>query len=413
MKILFYQNTLRNHEIISDSVHIVEVLNNLVKLGHEVIFVDGKYHTISSHILVKKISEPSPLESYWGKIKELVRNSPFRGEALVVFLLLKEMRLLFSAFITTLHDKPDLVYRRHNMFASECILSKIIHIPSVMEINGIVADEVEVQSRGDHFSVWMIRKIEKWSFRFADEYITVTPKLKEVLNEDYKINKDKIIVIENGANTDLFKPLDSLKAKRELNLKSESSFICFVGGLEIWHGVNLLVSAFPQVLSEFPKARALIIGEGPQKNALIKQTVQLGISDKIIFIGKVPYENVPLYVNASEICVAPFSTDRCLRIGSSSLKLCEYLACGKPVVSSKISGLEYLEEKKLGFLTNVGNGEELAQYILRLLRDPFLRKQMGEKGRKYVLENRSWESVTNQVADICKKLLRNTINIKE
>ena len=77
------------------------------------------------------------------------------------------------------------------------------------------------------------------------------------------------------------------------------------------------------------------------------------------------------------------------------------MACGKPVVTSRIDGLEILEEQNAGLLVEPGNPQELYGAIIKLLRDVDLRLQMGKNSRKYVLENRSWESISKRVAQVC------------
>lgn len=90
----------------------------------------------------------------------------------------------------------------------------------------------------------------------------------------------------------------------------------------------------------------------------------------------------------------------------SPLKLCEYMVCGKPVVASRKSCFEILEENKAGLLVDPENPQEFAGAIIKLLRDPELRKQMGENGRKYVVGNRSWESVARKVAEVCEQVIK-------
>jgi glycosyltransferase involved in cell wall biosynthesis len=401
MKILFYQKSLQNDVIVSDNVHIIEVLNHLSRLGHTVIYADGKHHSIIVPSQVESVPQLAHPESTWEKVKRFVRTSPFRGVALISFLFLKEIGLFLLALITILGEKPDLIYRRHGMLNSEYILASIFKIPSIAEVNGIVVDEVKMRSGSDKLSLWIIGNIEKHAFRKADYNIVVTSKLKDTLNHEYNISVNKIIVVENGANTELFKPIDPILAKKELNLDTSITYICFVGALAMWHCVNDFISSMAYVLKEYPNVRALVIGEGSIKGELIKQSGQLGLSDKIIFTGRIPYEKVPWYINASGICVNPGCMPiRNLKIGASPLKLCEYLACGKPVVSGRLTGQEFLEENTCGFMVNTEDHFEFAQAITKLLRDPVLRQRMGENGRKYVLEHRTWESIAKKVTAV-------------
>jgi len=89
----------------------------------------------------------------------------------------------------------------------------------------------------------------------------------------------------------------------------------------------------------------------------------------------------------------------------SPLKIYEYGACGKAIVTSRLPGLEFIEQYETGVLVQPDNAEELAAAIIKLLREPELRRQMGENGRKYVVKNHSWESVAKRVAEVCEQTL--------
>ena len=139
------------------------------------------------------------------------------------------------------------------------------------------------------------------------------------------------------------------------------------------------------------------------KNKLFEIAKEINILDKIVFTGLVPHEKVHCYINASDVCAAPFVSERNEQSGVSPLKLCEYMACGKPVVASRISGLEAIEEYKTGILIKPDAPVELAKAIITLLKNPHLRKKMGLKGRLYVIENRSWESIAMKTIDTFKE----------
>jgi glycosyltransferase involved in cell wall biosynthesis len=407
MKIMFYQKRrINKNEIISENVHIAEVLNHLVGLGHTVLYANGETHSIIN--LTDGLQFiPLSSNSLWQKIKKYFSKSPLGGEALISYNFIKEIGLFLLAVKTIIKKKPDLIFRRNWIFASEHILSRIFKIPHVTEINGITVDEIEISKEGDKLSLWIINNIERYNFGKADKYIVVTSKLKDTLHTSYNIPDNKIIVIENGANTDLFKPMDVLMAKRALNLSSTNCYIGFVGGLIVWQGLNNFLSAMSLILKEFPDARALFVGEDYMKGKLQEQSKQLGISDKVIFTGRIPYGKVPLYINANDICISfPNNTERNRKTGASPLKLCEYLACGKPVVTSRINGLELVEQYNCGYLVNPGDSEEFSRAVIRLLRDPSTRQRMGENGRKFVIENRSWFSITKKVADVFQTVIK-------
>jgi glycosyltransferase involved in cell wall biosynthesis len=300
----------------------------------------------------------------------------------------------------------DIIYRRHHLLNSEYLLARLFGIPSIKEVNGILSDESRVAGRGDRISLWFMDKIERFNIRRADKIITVTLRLKELLQSDYGIKSERITVIRNGANTDLFKPMDVARARDKLNLSQNHNYVCFTGHLIEWQGLKYLIRSVPQILKQCPETRLLIVGDGPMKGELIEDAEKVGVSDKVTFTGPVPYLEVPIYINASDVCVIPSEKnmrhDRC---GGSPLKVNEYMACGKPLVASRLSGLEVIEDSTLGILVKPNDPAELAEAIVKLINAPELRQQMGENGRRYIVDNHSWESVARQVDNVSQSVL--------
>jgi glycosyltransferase involved in cell wall biosynthesis len=110
------------------------------------------------------------------------------------------------------------------------------------------------------------------------------------------------------------------------------------------------------------------------------------VSRNYIFTGSVPYEQVSMYINACEVCVVP---KRPLKSGYSPLKLYEYMACGKPVIASRLDVFEVLEQINSGLLVNPEDPNEFSTAVLQLLSDPYLREKMGFNGRNYVQRSQS------------------------
>lgn len=402
MRILFYQKGPRQDKVVSDSVHVVEVLNNLIETGHTVSFADGKRHCIVGPSIEVNGSRGRRTDPKWERVKTYASTLPIKGGLVISLNLMREIALFLQAFKTALRTRPVVIYRRHSMFHSEYLLSQIIKVPVVIEVNGIVTQEMRTRSEGDALSLWIVDFLERRSFPKTYKYIVVTPNLRNILSKDYRVPGKNIVVIENGANTELFAPVNRSDAVRLLDLDSERTYVGFVGSLRQWQGLDTFISAIALVVKAYPRVTALIVGEGAMDGELRALSETLGISDKVLFIGRVPYGRVPLYVNACDICVAPSSGTMAKDIGRSPLKLCEYLACGKPVVASRILGLEMLEAYDCGFLAEPEDPNALADAICRLLVDPARSRQMGENGRAYVLQNRSWNNVAKKVADVLK-----------
>jgi glycosyltransferase involved in cell wall biosynthesis len=305
--------------------------------------------------------------------------------------------LILSAIVKH-RGRFDVIYRRDNAINSECLLSKLFKIPWVIEVNGFEAGE------GSSVRTRTLARMERFTMHKADRIIVVTSRLKEVLPLDYGIPEDKIAVIENGANVDLFQPMSVIRAREELNLSQSDHYICLVGSnLLPYQGTEPLIRAAPFLLERFPDTRFLIVGgsSDSERREIIDTVEKAGLGDKFIFTGLVPYQQVPVYINASDVCVIlPKGFTR--KSGISPLKLCEYMACEKPVVASRTDGLEFLEETNAGLLVNSESPQEIAEAIAKLLESKELRKTMGKNGRRYVVENRSWEIVGKKTAQVCK-----------
>ena len=333
----------------------------------------------------------------------------------------------FSSSISLLSSETfDVLYTRNPNFGFLAgLFCKTRCKKIVYELNGIPEDEKNLlrtkyeedrfsQPRkknyfsNQYFSVHARLKlfILKKALGFSDRIIAVTPGIKTNLEKIYNIPGEKIVVVSNGANTSLFRPKEQEICRKKLGLDLGTPYICFVGNLAPWQGIEYLVKAVPSILSRIPECRFLIVGDGVMKDNLLKLCRELGVEDKFIFTGVVAYDRVPLYINASDICVAPFILARNAKIGLSPLKLYEYMACGKPVVASNISGVsDVLEASGGGIPVLPENPNALAEGIIKVLENPGLGKKLGSKGLSYVTENYSWYSVAKKVNEVCKSVL--------
>lgn len=392
MNILFYEYSKFSNST-APFVHVSELSANWLKLGHKVIFIGGGQITCGHGGNTK----PPP----WKRLRRYMVLSA------VIYYLVVELYKLLQAISTILRrkTKPDVIYTRHYFLGSAYLLAKLLRVPLIKEINGIIADEMKAGKEDNRFFLALVAKIDKFTLPKADKIIAVASKLKEVLHSDYNIPEDRMVVIRNGVNTELFRPIPADEARKELNLDChECNYVCFVGNLWLPQGVQYLIQAAPIILEKHPDTRFLIVGDGLVRENLINLAQQIGVSSKVTFTGMVAYEEVPFYINASDVCVVPSVRERNERGGLSPLKLYEYAACGKPVVASRINGLEVLEHNNAGILVEPENPLELANAVTKLLQVPELRKQMGENGREYVVQNHSWESVAKRVAEVCRQV---------
>jgi glycosyltransferase involved in cell wall biosynthesis len=368
--------------------HVRELAENLSKLGNQVTVVCQLKNTNNGGLAsIKRVRMVD------GKIVRFIFSTIYG---------------LFLGIATVLKNKYDLVYARAALNgASAYLVASLARLPCVIEVNGLLRDEIKVGWVGWWRKAvgYIMSWFEGKSFRRCHHLVAVTPEIKEALIANLGLEQGKITVIPNGANIDLFKLKNCDQARRQLGLDHANHLVVFVGQLIAWEGVHYLIKSIPYVLQECPVTKFLIVGGGVMKQELVRFSEQIGVSDKAIFTGKVPYDKVPLYINASDVCVAPLIRTRNEKAGVSPLKIFEYAACEKAIVTSRLPGLEFIERDKLGILVEPDSPQELAASIIKLLREPKLRRQMGENGRKYVVKNHSWESVAMKVTEVCQQVI--------
>ncbi|MCC4768754.1 glycosyltransferase [Methanosarcina sp. DH2] len=372
------------------NIHILELLRNLKKYTDVVLFAPGQKgveHGFSGIKYVPVIDN-----------KYLVQ--PFY-----------EFMLSFYLLYSCITNRPDVLYLRQNSFPFFPIaLCKLLKIPTIVEVNGLVMDELKVSPDSKSFAYRVFSclalRSERFNYRHCDRIVSVTDKLKAELVRLYSVPAEKVLVINNGANTEIFKPMDQKNSRDCLGLDGSKKYVCFVGHLAAWQGVEFLIYSSPLILEKCPDVRFLVVGDGVMRDKLLEIASEMGLSDKFTFTGRVPYEDVPLYINAADICVAPFIKERNSKIGLSALKTYEYLACGKPIVASSISGVKDLIDLSGGGISVTPEDPgELANAVVKLISDQKTRSMMGEQGRKYVVENHSWDGVARKILDICDDIV--------
>lgn len=293
------------------------------------------------------------------------------------------------------------------------VIKKVWKSKLILEVNGISQDErrliekkITKKKKLSSIKIKFFEYFGIFVFKKADAIIAVTQGIKNYLI-DHGVDKTKVWVIGNGANTELFKPIKDSKALKELknrlHINNDEKIVLFVGYLAPWQGVEYFIYAAPLIIKEIQKTKFLIVGDGILKGKLESLTNELNMGYNIIFTGGVPYEKVPQYVNISDVCIVP---KRKMRTGYSPLKLYEYMACGKPVIATNIAGFEILEQYNAGILVNPENSEELSNAIVKLLKNKQLREQMGANGRKLVVREYSWESTAKKTVDVFRNLLK-------
>ena len=374
--------------------HTVELARNWLGFGHEVFLFSKGWRRKGNLQDLRYIKVP---------------YIPIKGFHEISF----SLSSLILVVIYHLRFKFDVIYERKALISPNVLAGKLFKIPVIIELNDIpysididrvLQEETRAWRRMLLKVVRPILRLDVWlTSKFSTEIIT-TAQLKLPHIEEGKISS-----IPFGANTTMFKPLDKLECRQILNYPEEGRIICFVGSFLPWQGIEYIVKAMLTILGEFPNTLLILIGDQEPKmpasielnEKIVNMVKTSNLNKNIILVGRVPYEEVPMYINASDICIVAQSKSRS---GFSPLKLFEYMACGKPVVASDIEGVrEVVKESGGGLLVPPEDAEKLAQAIVELFKDEDMMAEMGGNGMRCVAEKYSWENTARQAIEVCQK----------
>jgi len=270
-----------------------------------------------------------------------------------------------------------------------------------VEMNGILDDEL----RSLGVRAPMAGKAARASFRAlmlhaASHVVAVSDGIREDLIRRYGLASVKVSTIPNGANVDLFQPRNQRSERARLGLQTDAKYISFVGNLVPWQGVEILIRACALLRDWFPELRVLIVGDGPEAGRIRSLAEDLNFLDRLVVVGSVPYADVPSFINASDVCAAPFMAAR----KASPIKVYEALACARPVVASDVDGIgELLRSWSAGLAVEPESPPMLAEAIEWILSHPDEAAAMGARGRERVVNDRSWKATASAVAGVLEK----------
>ena len=266
--------------------------------------------------------------------------------------------------------KPDIVHM-HGQIGESLLgvhLKRKYSKPLVVTLYGEDVNRFAKQFPSNYLS--------KFALKNSDVIICQSEYLKKELN-NIGVKNNRFSIIPMGALLSKFRPRDKKNARKILNLPIKKKIILFVGHLFARKGVEYLIKSIKIAIRKDKDVLCCIIGSGHSEQSLKELTGDLNLSGHIIFLGQKNHDEIPLYMNACDLFVLPSLSE------GLPVVLCEALACGKPVVATKVAGTPELINKDVGYLVEPKNVEDLAKKILLALNKRWNKEKILQKAKNF------------------------------
>lgn len=262
---------------------------------------------------------------------------------------------------------------------------------------------------GDMMKRLRIRSADIWAghlLRRSQLIIAETPGLKSGISHHWRVPRDRIEVVALGVDRDLFSGSDQAESRRQLALSQGSLIMLYVGTLDATHDLEPLIKALQH---DYPKdVEVHIVGDGWRQDSYRELARQSRCP--VTFHGRIPHGSVPKYINAADVCLAPYdaSAFKNEELGYSTMKIPEYLSVGRPVIAvGSDRTRELIQDKRNGFLFD--NTVDRWREFLQDMPTRAHLAQMALATKQAPLM--SWEDTARRYLDLSISLLQHTTAI--
>jgi len=325
------------------------------------------FSEMGDEVFLATLDGPESLDGKFSHIK-MGQSSGVRPESDIIDFLLTRPSFFIDILKNVRKIAPDVIICKGGGylffdFLTVIFLSKLIDVPVVGEWMGS-----DLLLKSYSMRTWVKKLLlSGFSINFVQS--------EQMFKEAMKLNPESNIEIlpDKGVDTEFFKP------QYENIDQSETVRILYLGRLHEVKGLEYLIKAFSSVKDKHPNSILTIVGEGEEKERLMKMIRSSRLEDSVEFIGRVEYKETREYYQNSDIFVLPSLSEGLPNV------LMEAMACGLPSVVTHVGGnKELIKDSKGGFLVNPKSSSELSKAINELIEDPELRNDMGEFNRKRV-----------------------------
>tara|TARA_B100000212_G_scaffold89121_1_gene65337 strand:- start:4542 stop:6623 length:2082 start_codon:yes stop_codon:yes gene_type:complete len=320
-----------------------------------------------------------------------------------------EKQAIESLISVAQKEKPFAIHSASNFVVglAGAKAAKALGIPSIYEIRGFwhltQSTKREGYEDSDHYR--LSERFEIETAKESDYVFTITQALKDIL-VDNGVDEGKISILPNAVDSSKFNiaPKDR-KLERELGFEGKV-VIGYIGSFVEYEGLDLLLEACSILKEKHGDIfRLLLVGDGDTMQLLRRTARFLQLEDQVVFTGRIPHDDVQRYYSLIDIAPLPRKGLRVCEL-VSPLKPFEAMGAGKVLITSSVQALaEIVQDGITGMVFEKDNSADLADKLETAILDEKLRKNIGENANRWVIENHSWDVISQRVTSLYDTIL--------
>lgn len=301
--------------------------------------------------------------------------------------------------------KADVVYV-NGLELPGVLGSRLVRKPAALKVVGDFAWEYAVRHGWtndsiDHFQsarygkkVELVRKLEHWYARNVDQVITPSFYLKSIV-AGWGVPPERISVVYNALTSRFDGTVSREEARRRVGL--DGTLVLTVARLYKWKNIDVLIKLVPDLP---PESKLVIVGDGPEEAYLKRLAAEVGVADRVVFVGRVPQAQVALYLRAADVFVLN------TRYEGLSHTILECMDVGIPVVATAVGGnMELIENGVNGFLVPVDDRRRIVSAVRKLLYDRTVQESFVQQSKERVKDS-SWDKLVDTVTGVLEQVAR-------
>ncbi|HPR87835.1 MAG TPA: glycosyltransferase family 4 protein [bacterium] len=302
--------------------------------------------------------------------------------------------------------KPDILMARLDLYLYSAIkTARKFDLPVIIEADSPPLYEAL------HFQrqYWRIpaipRLIERWVLRHADFSVMQSRELQRWFLDQHKLDPERTAVVCNGADADKFSPQPAARALADRFGLNGGPVLGFIGSMSAWHGIDNLLRIVQAIVAKYPQTRFLLVGSGGGQEKPIRRYLEKhGLTRHVIQTGYVAHAEIPDYLQLMDVVLAPYPNLPFFYY--SPVKVFEYMAAGKAVVTTRIGQLaRIIRDGWDGVLCPPNDLEAFISAISGLLEDPEIAREMGRHARESIIQQHTWKHKALAYEKICQQVI--------